>query len=405
MFANYPLVVQILGWGVFMGLNGYIGAVCPGLNLAVLALVGLFASRKIGIALLVVAIIITFAESMTYVFNHLSADGLNQSHPTFIAQGMGVLNLTAAGIVLFMLLSHFSNLFPLPKYLTITIVVLFYVAGVWAGVTYWVPLISHGILVAAVGLLIALCYMTSAPVVAIVMGALAFLILSTLWRFGLVEIGYQIATIDSRFLKAVSNNQREQIVKLWKDTNFGLRVTALDNALTTKNKDLVRFLIQQDMTIEIDYTMGGSLYEKDLDAVKMLVEAGGTIKPIYVEKAVDHNFLSAVQFFVDNGVDVNQKDHRPLSKACKEGHIEIAEYLLKTGKNSQETLDEALVELCSSVDYRDNETAEENLAKILLEHGANPNYKTNKGQTALQKARAKNHQKIVKLLKSYGAKE
>ena len=62
MFSNYPLVVQILGWGVFMGLNAYVGACCPLLNLAVLAFVGSYASKKTGIVLLVIAFIITAAE-------------------------------------------------------------------------------------------------------------------------------------------------------------------------------------------------------------------------------------------------------------------------------------------------------------------------------------------------------
>ena len=51
MFTNYPLAVQMLGWAVFMGLNGYIGATCPLLNLAVLAFLGAYANKKTGIIL------------------------------------------------------------------------------------------------------------------------------------------------------------------------------------------------------------------------------------------------------------------------------------------------------------------------------------------------------------------
>lgn len=67
MFTNYPLAVQMLGWAVFMGLNGYIGATCPLLNLAVLAFLGAFASKKIGIILLIIALIITAAESVWFL--------------------------------------------------------------------------------------------------------------------------------------------------------------------------------------------------------------------------------------------------------------------------------------------------------------------------------------------------
>ena len=104
--SNMPIWAQILGWGVFMGLNGYIGATCPGLNLAVLAFMGMFANRKVGIVLVVVAIVVTLAESFWFVLNGFAAgmSSIPRSAPTFLAQGTGILNLIAAGIVFFILM-------------------------------------------------------------------------------------------------------------------------------------------------------------------------------------------------------------------------------------------------------------------------------------------------------------
>ena len=407
--ANLPLWAQILGWGVFMGLNGYIGATCPGLNLAVLAFVGSFANRKVGVVLLVVAILITLAESFWFLLNGFAAgmSTIPQRAPSFIAQGTGLLNLIIAGIVFFILLGQFSASFPLPKWLSITIVVLFYIAGAWAGVTYWVPVLSHGILVVAVGLLIALCYAASAPF-AIAIGAFIFLTLATLFGYGLAQWGHEKVSdireskINSQLLEAVANNQQEQIAELWDAADHYTKQKALERALTAKNKELVSFLIKQG--VKINEAMGHALYNKDLDTVKMLIEAGGTLEPAYVDDAANYNFLPAVQFFVDQGVDINQEYNRPLSKACEEGHIEIAEYLLKTGKNSQKTLNEALEELCSSYSYYDNETAKVNLAKLLLEQGAqvnNPAGTFNK--TPLHGASFYGPLELVKLLVSNGA--
>ena len=377
MFANYPSVVQILGWGVFMGLNGYIGGTCPGLNLAVLAFLGSFASCKAGIALLIGAFIITLLESAWYILNMYAA-GMSSSGktetPGFLQQGTGLLNLIISVIVFFILLIKFSAYFPLPKWLSITIVALFYVAGAWTGVDCWIPVMSHLILLATVWLLVALW--ASAPF-ALAIGSLVFMALAIIFVYRLAKWGYgkisniRKAKLHDRFLEAAINNQQEKIAKLWPDVGLDTKNEALHNALAAKNMELIIFLIKQG--VKINDAMQYALYEKDLDTINMLVEAGGIIEPAYVEEAAEYNFLPAIQLFVDKGVNINQEYNRPLSKACEAGYIEIAEYLLKTGKNSQETLDEALCKLCSSYNYQDNEAAKENLARLLLEHGAQIN--------------------------------
>ena len=392
-----------------MGLNGYIGATCPGLNLAVLAFVGLFSNRKVGTTLLVVAIIVALAEFFWYMLIEFAVgmSATPQRGPTFIEQGTGILNLIVAGVVFFILLGQFAKLFPLPKGLTITMVTLFYIAGAGVGIVCWIPIVSHGVLLVAVGLLVALCYAASAPF-AIAITALLFLALAALWGVEFVKWrsgsadSKREARIESAFLQAVANNQQEQIAELWNSVDSFCQEKALSEALAAKNVELTAFLIKQGVRTADVITE--AIYHNDIDSIKMLVEAGAPIESGYVKSAARRNFLPAVQLFVEKGADINQGDPRPLSAAYGEGHKKIIEYLLKTGKNSQETLNEALVELCSSYEYRHNETERKNLAKLLLAQGAQVNNHAGYlGATPLHEASTLGSFELVKLFVEKGA--
>ena len=407
--SNMPIWAQILGWGVFMGLNGYIGATCPGLNLAVLAFMGMFANRKVGIVLVVVAIVVTLAESFWFVLNGFAAgmSSIPRSAPTFLAQGTGILNLIAAGIVFFILMGLFTASFPPPKWLLVGIVVLFYIAGAYAGVSYWIPVMSHGVVLVALGLLVALCHATPAPF-AVGLSTLLFLVLAGIWGTDIFHWNQsrisskRQSNIDTEFLLVSDNNQQEKITQLWTSVNESTKEQALSNALIAKNADLVKFLVKKGTQTE--KTMANAIYNKDLDTIKMLVEVQSPITPYLVTYAAEHNFLPAVELFVEKGVDINQKNYRPLSEAAQKSYIEITEYLLKTGKNSQETLDEALVELCDSYNYRDNEGDKENLAKLLLRCGARANSRAGYfNQTPLHGASYYGPLSLVQLLVEKGA--
>lgn len=407
MFTNYPLAVQILGWAVFMGLNGYIGATCPLLNLAVLAFLGAFASKKAGIILLIIALIITAVEFVwTWLVGFaagMSATPIPTNTPSFMEQGTGILNLVAAGVVFFVLLDQFYSVLPAPKWLAVVIVSLFYIIGAWSGVYCWlVSLVSF--LLVAVGLLIALCYTRTAPY-AIGMGAVLFLGLAAMYGSGFVRwchgawAAKQQGMAQEQFMQAVTNNEPEQIAKLYNSVDSDTAETALRKALAAKNEDMVRLLIKQG--VWTGGAMKKMIYDKKFWAVQMLVNAGAPITPWHVSIAADENFMPAVQLFVENGVNINQKDERPLSKASESGNLEIVQYLLQTGKNSQETLNDALWELCGSMPKPDTLK----IAQRLLDSGAQVNshagfYNT----TPLHGAAEKGPLELVKLLVSKGAK-
>lgn len=406
MFTNYPLAVQMLGWAVFMGLNGYIGATCPLLNLAVLAFLGAFANKKIGIILLIIALIITAAESVWFLLAGF-ASGMSATPtdaPSFMEQGSGILNLLIAGVVFFVLLDQFYSVLPAPKWLAVVIVSLFYIIGAWSGVNFWLVSLVSSILLVAVGLLIALCYTRTAPY-AIGMGAVLFLGLAAMYGSGFVRwchgawAAKQQGMAQEQFMQAVTNNEPEQIAKLYNSVDSDTAETALRKALAAKNEDMVRFLIKQG--VQTNSVMNEMISDENFGAVQLLVNAGAPITPWHVSMAADYNFMPAVQLFVENGVNINQKDERPLSKASESGNLEIVQYLLKTGKNSQETLNDALWALCDARPKPDTLK----IAQLLLEYGAQVNSQAGLYNTTPLHGAAQNGSlELVKLLVSKGAK-
>lgn len=405
MFTNYPLAVQMLGWAVFMGLNGYIGATCPLLNLAVLAFLGAFANKKIGIILLIIALIITAAESVWFLLAGF-ASGMSATPtapPSFMEQGSGILNLLIAGVVFFILCFHFSASFPSPKWLVIVGMVLFYAAGAFAGTSFWFPVVSHVCVLLAIGVLGGLFLVPTAHY-AIGIGAVLFLGLAAMYGYGFFQeyqenlLGRKQAVAREQFLKAVDDNNTEQVVALWEAAD-GVQTTGLEKALAAKNEDMVRFLIKQG--VRTDSVMNEMISDENFGAVQLLVNAGAPITPWHVSMAAYDNFMPAVQLFVENGVNINQKDERPLSKASESGNLEIVQYLLKTGKNSQGTLNDALWALCNARPKPDTLK----IAQLLLDSGAQVNshagfYNT----TPLHGAASNGSLELVKLLVSKGAK-
>ena len=405
MFTNYPLAVQILGWCVFMGLNGYIGATCPLLNLAVLAFLGAYANKKTGIILLIIALIITAAESVWFLLAGF-ASGMSATPtdaPSFMEQGSGILNLLIAGVVFFILCFHFSASFPSPKWLVIVGMVLFYAAGAFAGTSFWIPVASHECVLLAIGVLGGLFLVPTAHY-AIGIGAVLFLGLAAMYGYGFFQAyqedtrGRKQAVVWEQFLKAVDDNNTEQVAALWEAAD-GAQTTGLEKALAAKNEDMVRFLIKQG--VQTNSVMNEMIYDKKFWAVQLLVNAGAPITPEHVSRAADYNFMPALQLFVEKGVNINQKDERPLTKASESGNLEIVQYLLQTGKNSQGTLNDALWALCDARPKPDTLK----IAQLLLDSGAKVNSQAGfYNTTPLHGAAENGPLELVKLLVSKGAK-
>ena len=168
--------------------------------------------------------------------------------------------------------------------------------------------------------------------------------------------------------------------------------------------------------------------------IVQLLLAAGARDAIYI--ASMRGDIEAVKFFIDEGVDVNEKDEMndtaliwaaqrgyteivklllaagadisvleyrgdtPLIYAITEGHIEIVKLLLKAGADVNQRGFLLVTPL-----MRAAERGQEKVVKLLLQAGADVNKREDSGKTALQLAQEAGNEKIVKLLKQAGAKE
>lgn len=374
MFSNYPLVLQLFGWGMFMGLNGYIGAACPGVNLAVLAFAGMFATHKSGYTFLAAAVVITLAESVWFYFVALGHAMGSAKIPPFIGTGAGIINLVLAAVAGFMLWKQFSGSFPAPQGFTKTIVIFCYIVGAVLGVLFWAPLYTHKFVLLAAGWMLLLCFPASAPF-GLVVGLLFTLLLA---RFIVHE--YQVGRRShlemkqheefvTEFLQAVTDNQQEKIAALWGETNESLKKDALYIALDSEDKTLLPFLIRQGAPT-YDLVQDILRHSKDYDTLRKLIDNGAVISPYAVSDVAKYKDLSLLQYLVEHGADINANPDTPLAAATEKGRIEVVKYLLQTGKNTQKTLDSALLKLGTSIESK---TIRAEILQLLLKHGARAN--------------------------------
>lgn len=120
--------------------------------------------------------------------------------------------------------------------------------------------------------------------------------------------------------------------------------------------------------------------------------------------AVERGDCKMVVELLDSGsnVDTRRKGEgsTPLIVACAKGHIEVAKVLLDKGAdvNARNVNGWTALMAASANDRLD-------AVKLLLDRGAEVNSRHAYGHTALKLARQKNHTRIVKLLLQRGAKQ
>ncbi len=216
--------------------------------------------------------------------------------------------------------------------------------------------------------------------------------------------------------------------------------------------NLVKFMIEHgaDVNLGIDRRHGNNaLFEAalqgDYGIVKLLVENGADIDAKYGETLLiaaicyNNTKYGVVELLLEHGANPNAKlwgMYSALGLALSNRHPKVAELLLKNGAevNTNYGYESLLGHFVHFPFYRVRDSfvklllkygADVNITdrygekpihisvkyniysttKILLEHGADVNAKTEKGKTPLQIAKEKGHDKIVELLRQYGAKE
>ncbi len=93
-----------------------------------------------------------------------------------------------------------------------------------------------------------------------------------------------------------------------------------------------------------------------------------------------------------------------ITPACEKGHVEIVrELLMRTDINVNHTNFVGWTPLLEAIVLNDGGEKQQEIVKLLLEHGANPHMTDKYGKTPLELAREKGYHKIAELLISAGA--
>lgn len=116
---------------------------------------------------------------------------------------------------------------------------------------------------------------------------------------------------------------------------------------------------------------------------------------------IENNNIDGVRRLIKKGIDLNKIDDfefTPLHMAVNCGNLGIIELLIIEGADVNKIDKDGIPPLlCIG-------GGDEQILKMLLEYGANPNIKDKNGRTALDQAYEGNMVDFVQLLLSYGAK-
>lgn len=238
----------------------------------------------------------------------------------------------------------------------------------------------------------------------------------------LLEYGFDIEDKDSfgntPIIKAMSQNKIDAVKFLFNkgarpDSQGQAGFSLLEYATRRGDKDFVKQILAK-FTGEKKSSLGSlneAAQKGNVETLKILLESGFDVNELSkwsnetpLMKAAYYGKLNAVKYLLDNGADVKLKDDRgntALLHAAWGGYTEIVKELLDRGAGVNETNNfnwNALMQACVEGRY---ETAE-----LLLKAGSLTNLvDKEKGATALTLALFNGSEKLIALLKSFGAQE
>ncbi len=122
---------------------------------------------------------------------------------------------------------------------------------------------------------------------------------------------------------------------------------------------------------------------------------------ISILEAVKEGNIETVKQHLDAGTDIDEKDNlwgqRPLHQAIADGHAEIARLLIESGANVNATNNFNTTPLMLAADKS------ESIVKLLIAKGANVNAKGTMNSTALHSAAGSGNKIVAELLIANGA--
>lgn len=231
------------------------------------------------------------------------------------------------------------------------------------------------------------------------------------------------------------NKRRTEIAKLLLEQRADVNAkqsdgdTALIRAAASGNAPLVRLLIDQGAEVNAKGSEGKTplmwaLKRGDMELVAILLEKGADLSPkdqdgrTALMWAACFCEQAAVRAFVEKGAAVSTADNEGLTAlhlAVPYCDLELVQFLLDKGAHVSAKDNNGRAPLMAAVGVAEEdscagmpESVEENrvrVVKLLLERGADPNERSEAGETVLDLALRSGCKRIVDLLKAHGAKK
>src|SRR5579864_5086024 len=215
-----------------------------------------------------------------------------------------------------------------------------------------------------------------------------------------------------QFLESVRKNDNPRIIQILKeqprlaDTRDKDGVSAVFLALYRGNKQGAQEIAFKKTNLDI--------YEAaalgNLPQLKNLLDHDSSLLGSYSPDGFTALALAAylgqkdtVQHLLERGADPNavaknETEFTALTGAVAQNHNEVAKMLVENGANVNYSYEGGFTPLIHAAHAGNLE-----LVKLLLEKGADPNAKNGEGKTPMAYAREKGHDKVVELLKTHGA--
>lgn len=210
--------------------------------------------------------------------------------------------------------------------------------------------------------------------------------------------------------------------------------TVLHIAIASGNIELVKYLVQQGVSLDTATPNGNTatLYAcRSFEMLQYLVDQGCKIHSNTLKELIINCNVDGVKLVLEKGEDFNAKDDEgftPLMAAAEVGAIEIMQLLLDRGAEVNVTNEHGGTPLAGAVNSGTWEVVkllldkgasvelgepspllinkfsrDPQILKALLEHGANPNVKTETGETPLLMAVSRGDEGDVRMLLEHGA--
>ena len=213
------------------------------------------------------------------------------------------------------------------------------------------------------------------------------------------EILSKLDLLDTLSLAQVSKSYRDAV---WSAGGVGCMRAKIATHLDTlnnpkKNDNLVYWAARHDNLPAIK-----ALAESGVDIINNVSTKGGTGKATPLHTAAHRDGAAVLKWLIDAGIDVNKQSSGGITAlhiAAQEGHTRIVMDLIKAGADVNLAMKKGVTPL-----HQAAWNGHDGIVVALITAGADIHKVTTHGQTALGYAERQKREKIVKLLKHFGAR-